>query len=96
MPTLDAAVKFEIWCECGEGLCTQTSVEGVEITVDPCSQCMDRAFEEGKEEGYSSRDAEVEELQNHISALERSIEELEAENQELLDAMPMPKVGETQ
>lgn len=55
MPCLE--LEFEVYCSCGKGLCGN-STEGINrhsqyITVEPCEDCMNRAREEGKNEGYS-------------------------------------------
>lgn len=56
MPEL--AFEFEVYCPCGTGLCNQT-IEGRTpgrgmpfITVEPCSDCIARARDEGYSEGY--------------------------------------------
>ncbi len=52
MPEL--RVDVEVWCECGEGLCHQSSpaTHGVGVVVEPCEKCKDAAKEEGDNEGY--------------------------------------------
>ena len=53
MPTME--VNFEVFCECGNGLCNQTSVDDrtrrISLTVEPCRICIDKAKEEGFEDG---------------------------------------------
>ena len=55
MPAL--TLEFEVFCECGFGLCNQ-STEGSNrhsqyITVEPCSACLERERKEGDDEGYA-------------------------------------------
>ena len=47
-------VEVEVWCDCGEGLCSQSSTasKGTGVVVEPCQKCLDAAKEEGHEEGY--------------------------------------------
>ena len=46
MPTIEA--EFEVFCACGNGLCSNTS----DSTVEPCEKCLERARDEGYREGY--------------------------------------------
>ena len=55
MPSLE----FEVWCSCGNGLCNHTRDRKGGIEVEPCEKCLEKAREEGKEEGYNERDMEV-------------------------------------
>lgn len=62
MPNLD--VEIEVWCSCGHGLCGQT-VTGTNrslptVTVEPCTRCLDKAWEQGKNEGYDEAKKEEE------------------------------------
>ena len=54
MPEFETTVSFEVFCgDCGVGLCGQTSVRGMDITVNACSNCVEIAREEGRTEGYA-------------------------------------------
>ena len=49
--------KFEVYCNCGNGLCNQTDVRedrhgNPVLHIDPCEKCLDKARDEGHEEGY--------------------------------------------
>jgi hypothetical protein len=78
MPTFNQVdckcdVDFEVFCgTCGAGLCGQSdtrqsrSRNHPQVTVEACGKCMENA----KEEGRSSRDDEVVELENRIRELE--------------------------
>ena len=57
MPLIE--IEFEVWCSCGNGLCNQTRDRKGGIEVEPCEKCLEKAREEGKEEGYNERDMEV-------------------------------------
>jgi len=50
MPEL--RVDFEVWCECGNGLCRQSSVKGTDVTVELCKDCLESAREEGYARGH--------------------------------------------
>ena len=54
MPTFE--VEFEVFCSCGEGLCSQSEGSsgrgGPRVTVEPCEKCKDAAYEEGADKGY--------------------------------------------
>ena len=56
-------VDVEVWCECGEGLCGQSSPakRGVGVVVEPCKKCLDVAKVEGNSEGYDRGCKETEE-----------------------------------
>ena len=57
MPEID--VNIELYCSCGEGLCNQstpthTKTRGEPMfQIEPCQKCLDRAKDEGYEEGYA-------------------------------------------
>lgn len=69
MPIIE--VEFEVWCAtCGAGLCNATTVDqNYHVRVDACPDCLLNA----REEGESSRDAEVEDLQARIEDLEEEL-----------------------
>jgi hypothetical protein len=48
MPTIEA--EFSVWCSCGNGLCGQTSSTKGGIIVEPCTVCLTREYERGKDE----------------------------------------------
>lgn len=61
----DFSLEFEVYCNCGEGLCNQSSTEigrnGMHhVTITPCGMCLKSSreegysdgFEEGRQEGY--------------------------------------------
>ena len=61
MPTIeiDATITpdIEIWCSCGEGLCSQSEAntqfhQDPHIVVEPCEKCLAREKEEGYEAGF--------------------------------------------
>lgn len=55
------ALEFEVYCECGEGLCRQSEVDHTYgrkmpfLKIEPCKECLKKeraeGFDEGKEEG---------------------------------------------
>lgn len=51
-----AEIDLEIWCSCGSGLCRQTNVDygtrSVSIIVEPCEDCLEKARNEGYEDGH--------------------------------------------
>lgn len=51
-------IEFEIWCSCGEGLCNQATEIRGGISVEPCEKCIERARDEGYNDGYNDRDKE--------------------------------------
>jgi hypothetical protein len=67
MPSFDVPFEFEVYCgTCGAGLCCN-SREGYTtgrsypyISVDACDACIERAKEDGFDEGYEKRDSEIE------------------------------------
>jgi len=52
MPTVIVEAEIQVWCECGEGLCRQSSGTDGGIIVEPCKKCIDSAKDEGHSEGY--------------------------------------------
>lgn len=63
MPSFE--VEFEVYCECGEGLCMQSTGgndgRGPKVTVEPCTLCLENAKSEGHDEGYEEAQKESEE-----------------------------------
>lgn len=55
-------VDVEVWCECGEGLCSQssTATRGTGVVVEPCLKCIGAAKDEGETEGYEQGRADFE------------------------------------
>lgn len=65
MPTFEMETEFEVWCgTCGAGICSETDVRGMTVTVE-CSNCV------------RIHELEVQELESRIEQLEARIEELE-------------------
>ncbi len=50
----EISIDVEVWCSCGEGLCSQSSAEyrGRGIVVEPCEKCLEVARTGGYDEGY--------------------------------------------
>ena len=78
--TATVDVDFEVFCgTCGAGLCNQSNTRqsrsrnDPQVTVEACEKCMENA----KEEGRSSRDDEVAELESKIEELENEILDLQ-------------------
>lgn len=68
MPSFE--VTFEVFCaKCGAGLCNQTNTRTSrqrgepQVTVEPCSNCLDKARDEGYEDGYATAEKRYEEDQ---------------------------------
>ncbi|MDD4402897.1 MAG: hypothetical protein PHI24_13885 [Desulfitobacteriaceae bacterium] len=57
MPTLE--IEFSVYCaECGEGLCNLSDVKqnswDNKVYVAPCPRCLERAKDEGYQEGQEA------------------------------------------
>jgi len=52
-------IEFEVWCSCGNGLCNQTTNVRGGVEVEPCEKCLERAKDEGYNEGYEAKDKEI-------------------------------------
>jgi hypothetical protein len=55
MPSFD--VDFEVFCECGYGLCKDSTTEkdrhgNLMVTVTPCPRCLQKARDAGYDDGY--------------------------------------------
>jgi hypothetical protein len=52
MPEIN--IDIDLWCSCGAGLCNQSSVagRGQGFVVEPCENCLDKQYEQGKDDGY--------------------------------------------
>jgi len=54
-------VECEVWCSCGEGLCSQSDCASKShrrsrgVVVEPCKKCIKAA----RDEGYNERDKEA-------------------------------------
>jgi len=61
----EIAIEIEIWCSCGNGLCSQSTVKrsryGEGFVVEPCEKCLERARDEGYAEGHDAAFREEEE-----------------------------------
>ena len=57
MPTFD--VEFEVFCACGNALCSNTTTRNSrsrnipQAVVEPCDRCLAKAKDEGDDEGYN-------------------------------------------
>jgi hypothetical protein len=46
-------ISFSVYCErCGEGLCYGTTVDGTNVSVEPCENCIAEATSNGFDKGY--------------------------------------------
>ena len=49
-------VEFEVYCNCGNGLCNQSNGGNNSkypyVTVEPCEKCMGKEFDSGYEKGF--------------------------------------------
>jgi hypothetical protein len=52
----EMTVEFYVYCDCGEHMCGKTTVKDggrvPSVVVDPCPRCMERARNDGYDEGY--------------------------------------------
>jgi len=52
-------VEIEVYCSCGEGLCSQSTSGNTQrrnqpyITVEPCQKCLGSVEDKSYEKGYS-------------------------------------------
>jgi len=62
----EVSIDIEIYCSCGQGLCSQSTGGsgryGPNITVEPCEKCVDESYERGVEDGWEKAQDEREEL----------------------------------
>ena len=51
------SIEFEVWCDCGNGLCNSATVEsgrhGPKMTLEPCEKCLEKKRQEVYDDGYS-------------------------------------------
>ena len=58
--------EFEVFCTCGNGMCSQTDIRYSwqrrfpQAVVTPCPFCLDKAHEEGYQQGYDDAVADME------------------------------------
>jgi hypothetical protein len=49
-------LDFEVYCTCGNGLCSQSRVSTIrgysQVEVTPCKICLEKAKDEGYNDGY--------------------------------------------
>jgi hypothetical protein len=45
-------IDIEVWCSCGQGLCSQSYEKKGGIQVEPCEHCLEKARREAYNEGY--------------------------------------------
>lgn len=62
--TVEADCEFDVYCECGAGLCLQSTTSddsrGRRLTVEPCEKCLENSKSEGYDEGYEEARKEFE------------------------------------
>jgi len=76
----DFEICIKVEClECGESLTVEYSEET--LHVEPCSHCIDGAYEYGEEARKDSMDDMIRELEEKISDLESKIEALEEDSE---------------
>ncbi len=62
----EMSVEFEVWCGCGNGLCGQVTTRVSanrsipQIVVEPCERCLDKARDEGEDDGYAQAERAAE------------------------------------
>ena len=52
-------IEVDVFCSCGE-LLGSTQMRSSDIEVEPCSKCIDGAWDEGHGEGYDKCEKERE------------------------------------
>ena len=58
LSNVSVEVEFEVFCACGNGLCNQSDMRYSygrsfpQVVVEPCQSCLDRAREEGYDQGH--------------------------------------------
>ena len=56
MPEIE--VNIDVWCECGKPLCQNTTSGTTRgrpsFTVEPCESCLDKARQEGRDDGQTN------------------------------------------
>lgn len=84
MPSFDTSVDFEVYCNtCGNGMCGESEVVRtyrrgeLAVRVNACPKCVERA----RDEGFESRNSEVESLTDRIAELESQLQEITANQQ---------------
>jgi hypothetical protein len=54
--TLGGTIDFEVFCACGNGLCSSTEVRQQngrnKLIVEPCEKCLLQEYDDGYHKGY--------------------------------------------
>lgn len=63
------SLEFEVYCECGEGLCLQSTTRSSrqrgmpQVVVRPCEKCLqsryEQGFDAGEDSGYSKAETDL-------------------------------------
>jgi len=49
MPSFESEIEFDVICACGSDLkAVANNKRGYVVEVEPCTDCMDKAFEDGQ------------------------------------------------
>lgn len=83
-------VDFEVFCgECGAGMCSRTTVDGADVHVSPCNNCLTESYDDGESAGYESAKGDFEQT---IADLEATIRELQEGQTALEPSYVLPPV----
>ena len=56
--TLEGTIDFEVFCACGNGLCSSTEVRQQngrnKLIVEPCEKCLLQEYDDGYNQGYNT------------------------------------------
>lgn len=71
--TATVDVDFEVFCECGNGLCNQSDTRESrnrrypQVVVEPCERCLEAAAEKARGEETDRLEARIRELENELA-----------------------------
>lgn len=74
--SIEVEVEFEVYCECGEGLCSNTTVRASrnrgtpQLVIEPCPVCLKAAAKEAASDAAIEHQDLIDELKARIKELE--------------------------
>ena len=76
-------IDVEVWCDCGEGLCGQTTSSlkddaFISLVVEPCEKCLEAKYEEGRDTGAESAGSDLDTArENHADEIKNLEQEIQ-------------------
>jgi hypothetical protein len=71
-------VEFEVFCQCGAGLCNQSDTRSSrargmpQVVVEPCEKCLKQAAEKAADDVRDELQAQIAELESELAGFRQA------------------------